>query len=87
MRTKQLTKCFELLQKLKARLGTHPPVILNYRPCQGGTSDVVLCVPRFGVSVYTVSPFVCLDDIYLSLGSRVATVWERAAQSINPVFS
>ena len=33
------------------------------------TSDVVFYIACFGVSLYTFSPSVCLDDIYLSLGS------------------
>ena len=37
--------------------------------CQGGTSDVVLYVACFSVSFYAVSLSVCLDDIYLGLGS------------------
>ena len=38
-----------------------PPIVLNYWPCQCGTSDVDLYVPCFGVSFFTVSPFVCLS--------------------------
>ena len=33
----------------------------------GGTSDVVLYVPCFGVGFCTVSPSVCLDDVYFGL--------------------
>ena len=65
MWTEQLSKCSESLQKLRTR----PQVILNYRQCQGSTSDVILCVPCFGVSFCTGSPSVCLDDIYLGFGS------------------
>ena len=32
-------------------------------------------------------PSVCLNDIYLGLGSRVATFWERAAHLVNRMFS
>ena len=32
-------------------------------------------------------PSVSLDDIYLGLGSRVATFWERAAHSVYSMFS
>ena len=44
MRTEQLIKCFEPLQKLRARLGFSsnrfkPLVILNNCPFQGGTSE------------------------------------------------
>ena len=40
----------------------------------------------FDVSFCTVSSSVCLD-IYLGLGSWVATFWERAAHLVNRVFS
>ena len=56
-------------------------------PCQDGTSDIVLYVPCFGVSFCTVSPSMCLDDIYLGLGSWVATIRESPAHSVNRLFS
>ena len=34
-----------------------------------------------------VSPSLCLDDILLGLGCRVATFWERAAHSVKHMFS
>ena len=53
MRTEQLTKCFEPLQKLTARFGPlsqfKPRVILYaLHPFECGTSDV-LCFDYFGV--------------------------------------
>ena len=33
------------------------------------------------------SPSMCLDDIYLSIGSCVATFWKRAAHSVIHMFS
>ena len=33
------------------------------------------------------SPSVCLDDISLDLGSLLASFWERAANSVNHMFS
>ena len=48
---------------------------------------MVLHVPCFGVRFCTVSPSVCLDDVYLGLGSGVATFWKRAVYSANLVFS
>ena len=45
-----------------------------------------LYVPCFRVSFCTDSPSVCLGDIYLGLGSRVATFWERAAYSVYRMF-
>ena len=44
MRTEQLSKCLEPLQKLRVRLGTSLPVILYYRSFQGDTSVVVLFI-------------------------------------------
>ena len=49
MRTEQLTKCCEPLQKLRVRLGScktslSPPVILYYRSFQGDTSVVGLII-------------------------------------------
>ena len=32
------------------------------------------------------SPFMCLDDIKLGLGSGVATFWERVAHSVSNSF-
>ena len=73
MRTEQLTKCSEPLQKLRARFGTR--YVYRFKP----TSNVkLLTVPWgcflygslfSGVSFCTVSSLVCLDDIYLGLGS------------------
>ena len=40
----------------------------------------------FGVSFCTISPSVCLDEIYLGLGSLVVTFWERATHSVNRMF-
>ena len=34
-----------------------------------------------------VSPSMCLDDIQLGLGIRESTFWERAAYSVNRMFS
>ena len=54
MRTEQLNKCCEPLQKLRVRLGTckidlSPPVILYYWSFQGDTSMVVHIVLCLGV--------------------------------------
>ena len=54
MRTEQLSKCLEPLQKLRVRLGTCKidlslPVILYYWSFQGDTSVVVLFVLFLGV--------------------------------------
>ena len=38
-------------------------------------------------SFCTVSPSVCLDEIYLGLGSLVVTFWERATHSVKRMFS
>ena len=47
-----------------------PSNILHYWLFQCGTSDLVLCVCWFLVSVSVLcSPSVCLDDILLGLGS------------------
>ena len=67
MRTDQLTKCSELLQKLRARLGAcstglSPQVIINIT----GRSLAILLIwfSVFAVSVTVLlSPSVCLDDI------------------------
>ena len=42
-----------------------------------------LSVVLVSVSVLSVSPSMCLDDIQLGLGS----FWERATHSVNRVFS
>ena len=55
---------FETIKSSGNSSGLSPQVILNYCLCQGVTSGVVLCVLCFGVSFCTVSPSVCLDDIY-----------------------
>ena len=45
------------------------PVFIVYS-FQGGTSELVLCVWLFWVSVSVLfSPSVCLDGVYLDLGS------------------
>ena len=48
---------------------------------------MVLYVPCFGVSFCTVSPSVCLDDIYLGLGSLVAIFWEELLIQSTIMFS
>ena len=64
MRTKHLTKCFEPLQA-EGEAG-YPlnrlklPVILNYCPFQGGTSDAVFYVACFNV---TFCAFFTLDGL------------------------
>ena len=54
LRTEELTKCYEPLQKLRVRLwlckiDLSPPVILYYLSFQGDTSVVVLFVLSLGV--------------------------------------
>ena len=49
-------------------------------------SGVFLYVACFGVSFCTVSPYVCLDGIYLGVGGRVAAFWDRVAHSVNHMF-
>ena len=49
--------------------------------------NCILFAPCLCISFCTVSPSACLDDIYLGLGSRVATFLERAAHSVNRIFS
>ena len=48
---------------------------------------MVPCVACFVVRVFTVSSSMYLHDIYLGLRSCVATFWERAANSVNRMFS
>ena len=48
---------------------------------------MLLYGPCFGVSFCTVTLSVCLDDTYLGLDSLVATFCERAAHSVNRMFS
>ena len=68
MRNEQLTKCSEA-EGVPVKPVLAPLVILNYLPCQGVTSDVILYVPCFGVGFCTISPSVCLVDIHLGLGN------------------
>ena len=65
MRTEELTKCYEPLQKLRVRLwpckiDLSPPVILYYWSFQGDISVVVL---SFHVLVFKIfvllAPYVC----------------------------
>ena len=56
MRTEQPTKCFVPYRKLRAKLSPlnrlkPPPPAIYYRPCQGGSSVVVLFCLFFGVRV------------------------------------
>ena len=68
-------------------------------PCsrtQHGLTRVGLEPPTSGSGVRGINhqatalpylPFVCLDDIYLDIGSRVATLWQKAAHLVNRMFS
>ena len=47
---------------------------------------MVLYIPCFDVSLCAFSPSV-LNDIYLGLGSRVDNFWERAAHSVDRLYS
>ena len=86
MRTEQLTSCFELLQKLRARLesrltGLSPNILSWISPMR--YSDLVHCA-WFGVSFVLFSPSMCFYDI----GSDgMATLWERAAHSVYNMLS
>ena len=65
MRTDQLTKCCESLQKLRVRLGTCKlilslPVMFYYCAFEGDTSVVVLLVLCLGVQIFALfAPYVC----------------------------
>ena len=68
MRTEQLTKCCEPLQKMRVRGGVcktglsppPPPVVLYYSSFQGDTSVVVLIVLCFGVELLC-----CLSHMFV----------------------
>ena len=87
MRTEQLTSCFKLLQKLRARLesrltGLSPTI--HYRSLQCGTSDFVHCVACFGSFLYCFHLLCVFNDI----GSDcMVTLMERAAHSVYNMFS
>ena len=57
MRTEQLTKCSEPLQKLRSRFGTHYTGLIT-----GGASYVVLC---FLVSVSVLFHLLCVLMIFI----------------------
>ena len=64
MRTEQLTKCFEALQK--GEVGRLKPVRAHIPSnfillTVASTSDVVICVACFSLSFYTFSPSICLE--------------------------
>ena len=64
-RTEQITKCRELLQKMRVRLGTcesglSPPVIKYYRSFHGDASFVVLIVLCFGVELLCCLHLTCM---------------------------
>ena len=66
MRTERLTSCFELLQKLRARLESHLTGLspnIYYGSLQCGTSDFVHCVACFGFIFVLFSPSMCFYDI------------------------
>ena len=87
MRTERLSRCYELLQKLIARLesrltGLSPKIYYGYLQCS--TSDFVHCVACFGFIFVLFSPAMCFNDI----GSNgMVTLWERAAHSVYNMFS
>ena len=66
MRTEGLTSCFELLQKLRAKLESRlnrlSPKIF-YGSLQCSTSDLVHCVACFGVIFVLFLPSMCFYDI------------------------
>ena len=87
MSTERLPICFQLLQKLRARLESRLTWLspnIYYRSLRCGTSDLVQCFACFGVIFKLFSPSLCFYDI----GSDgMLTLWESAARSVYNMFS
>ena len=83
MRIERLPVCFELLQKLRARLESRLSGFY-YRSLQCSTSDLVHCFACFGVIFALFSPSMCFYDI---CSDDMLTLWERVARSVYNMFS
>ena len=83
MRTERLTSCFELLQKLRARLES------RLTGLSSNLSTAVLLI-WFTVLLVLVSFFVLFSPsmYFYDIGSDcMVTLWERAAHSVYNMFS
>ena len=87
MRIEQLTKCFEL-SEAEGEFG-YP--LNRFEPPTDRAKAVLLMWFFMFLALVSVSvlfsPSMCLDYIWLGSGSCVATFWERAAYSVNRMFS
>ena len=94
MRTEGLTSCFELLQKLRARLESR---LTGVKPKDFITDlsnavlliwfTVLLVLVLFLYCFYLLCVFYDIGIFYDKASDGMVTLWERAAQSVYNMFS